>query len=129
MGDVTAWQNSAGENQTPGPKGLTFLFVHPHRYRTRPLVWHCYTKPAELQNTFLKQHAEAFLFQQGADVCSFLVFSVILYKYEGTQTQLRGQDESLEKVSLSFAGGSIPFLRLHQPLLNNSSNPDGGIYI
>ena len=25
MGDVTAWQDSAGEPQTPGPEGLTLV--------------------------------------------------------------------------------------------------------
>uniref|UniRef100_M4BAE1 Uncharacterized protein n=1 Tax=Hyaloperonospora arabidopsidis (strain Emoy2) TaxID=559515 RepID=M4BAE1_HYAAE len=30
---------------------------------------------------------------------------------------------------LSAARGGIPFLKLHNPWLNNSCKPDGGIYI
>ena len=55
--------------------------------------------------------------------------SVVLYGCEGTQTQLCGQDGSLERFFFLLLEGGITLLKLHNPWVNNSSNPVGGIHI
>ena len=125
MGDVTAWQNSAGEPQTPGPEGLTFSFVHPHRYRTSDFRF-VTAIPNRLSYRTLFPNGMPSRFYYNKELMCVLFWCFLSYCIN-----MRGLGHCAAKAGLwerfSFysAGGGIPFLKLHNSWLKNSSNTVG----